>query len=494
MTKIPTLKLADSDKVHPHNFKNLKDVHTTYARGYPLGTEYQQFTKGIVSGLKHAREQYYIVTTSTINSGNSGGPCVNEDGDVIGINSMKLVKQGVEEINMIIPSNRVKLHLPSLMDNSENKEELEKMIHLAKILYAKKLAEGATPSRQQVETVSTMMQAIPDVDYSLVVSNWNQHNVGGFKKCSGIVQPVTISDWFMKHVHEVEGSHALLKKVFTCLNEDDIATVSQMRKEGFKEHLCVNCAHGDEKCATNVAFNIMTPPKAVHIPQLGFKFSNGNENTLKYYKAPPNVKSGVIITASPLGGLFHGSGVLCGDLLYSVGGYSVDNYGECWDVGLNVSLKVVDVFHRSVLSSVVVCGVCGVDGVLRECGVVWCGVGGALLPSVRFLDSVHDASLSREIVKFRGVTFKSLRLEDVYQFGLGRYLSLENQHGYRVVVCDLDASSVAYGTKSLRPGDVLHSLEDNDKPVGWEDFLAQLKSVGEEPAKLHTESNTVIIL
>ena len=177
-----------------------------------------------------------------------------------------------------------------------------------------------------------------------------------------------------------------------------------------------------------------------------------------------------------------------------MGGYSVDNYGECWDVGLNVSLKVVDVFHRSVLSSVVVCGVCGVDGVLRECGVVWCGVGGALLPSVRFLDSVHDASLSREIVKFRGVTFKSLRLEDVYQFGLGRYLSLENQHGYRVVVCDLDASSVAYGTKSLRPGDVLHSLEDNDKPVGWEDFLAQLKSVGEEPAKLHTESNTVIIL
>ena len=116
---IPTLKLADSDTVHPRLYKNPTRA-AIYARGYPLGTEYQMTTAGIVSGLKHTRNQVYIVTTATINSGNSGGPAVNEEGDVVGINSMKLVSRGVEEVNMIIPSNRIKRTLPQLMDNSEN--------------------------------------------------------------------------------------------------------------------------------------------------------------------------------------------------------------------------------------------------------------------------------------------------------------------------------------------------------------------------------------
>ena len=108
--EIPTLKFADSDMVHPQTFLKPKRPNV-YARGYPLGTEYQMVTNGVVSGLKHTRSQCYIVTTATINGGNSGGPCVNEDGDVIGINSMKLVAKGVEEINMIIPSNLSLIHI-----------------------------------------------------------------------------------------------------------------------------------------------------------------------------------------------------------------------------------------------------------------------------------------------------------------------------------------------------------------------------------------------
>ena len=76
-----------------------------------------------------------------------------------------------------------------------------------------------------------------------------------------------------------------------------------------------------------------------------------------------------------MGGLFLSGGVVEGDLLYGVktGGkdYSVDNYGEVWLDDLNVSLKLVDVFHRSVVGSSVVCLLLGVDGVVRECSVDW---------------------------------------------------------------------------------------------------------------------------
>ena len=200
-----------------------------------------------------------------------------------------------------------------------------------------------------------------------------------------------------------------------------------------------------------------------------------------------------------MGGLLLGSGVLVGDLLYGVKTerrtYSVDNYGEVWDVDLNVSLKLVDVFHRSAVGSSVLCRVCSVGGSVRECLVDWSVVGGGVSRSVRFLDNVHDASLQREVLCWRGVSFKSLRLEDAYRFGMRKYLSLENQHEYRVCVCDVSASSAAYHTKSLRPGDVLEVFQDNERPTSWEEFVQQLAAVGEEePAKLLTESNTVIIL
>ena len=288
----------------------------------------------------------------------------------------------------------------------------------------------------------------------------------------------------------------MMKKVFTALHEDDVAKVQSMRKEGFKNYLCKNCSDGGSKdlCNQSAQLSVITPPKAVHIPQLGFEFSNSSgEKTLQYYNAPSSVKSGVIITACHVGGLFLLSGVLVGDLLYGVGDYCVDNWGEVWDGVLNVSLKLVDVFHRSVLGGDVVLRVCGVDGVLRECKVSWGSLD--LGREIRLLDRVHDAGLHNEVVKWRGVTFKSLRLEDVYRFGLREYMSLKNQHEYRVLVCDLDANSSAYHTKSLRPGDVLEVFEEYDKPTSWEHFLEQLGAIPEDhPAKLKTESNTVIIL
>ncbi len=67
-------------------------------------------TKGIISGMNRSADGEYrfIQSDAAINGGNSGGPLVNMKGQVIGINSVKLVGFGVEGLNFSIPVDTVR--------------------------------------------------------------------------------------------------------------------------------------------------------------------------------------------------------------------------------------------------------------------------------------------------------------------------------------------------------------------------------------------------
>jgi S1-C subfamily serine protease len=79
------------------------------AIGTPLDLKLNQtVTKGIVSGKRemedgHERKLNFIQTDVSINGGNSGGPLLNTEGQVIGIATKKLVGKGVEGIGFVIP-------------------------------------------------------------------------------------------------------------------------------------------------------------------------------------------------------------------------------------------------------------------------------------------------------------------------------------------------------------------------------------------------------
>ncbi len=67
-------------------------------------------TKGIISGMNRSTDGEYrfIQSDAAINGGNSGGPLVNMKGEVIGINSVKLIGFGVEGLNFSIPVDTVR--------------------------------------------------------------------------------------------------------------------------------------------------------------------------------------------------------------------------------------------------------------------------------------------------------------------------------------------------------------------------------------------------
>jgi len=105
-TNLPAAELGDSD--------NLVIGELAVAIGNPLGLEFQRtVTSGIISGLNRTIEvsqsskmENLIQTDASINQGNSGGPLLNAKGEVIGINSAKVLSG--EGLGFAIPINIVK--------------------------------------------------------------------------------------------------------------------------------------------------------------------------------------------------------------------------------------------------------------------------------------------------------------------------------------------------------------------------------------------------
>lgn len=83
-----------------------------YAIGNPLGVELRNtLTNGIVSAINRDVDvdgvtMTLIQTTAALNSGNSGGPLINQYGQVIGINTIKMMSEydTIEGLGFAIPS------------------------------------------------------------------------------------------------------------------------------------------------------------------------------------------------------------------------------------------------------------------------------------------------------------------------------------------------------------------------------------------------------
>lgn len=96
------------------------------AIGNPLGAFQQSVTAGIISAVGRQvqipESDYaytFIQTDAVINPGNSGGPLVNLHGEIVGINSAKVTRLGVEGIGLSIPSNTVRRVVEDLREHGK---------------------------------------------------------------------------------------------------------------------------------------------------------------------------------------------------------------------------------------------------------------------------------------------------------------------------------------------------------------------------------------
>lgn len=104
------------DYVTLGNSNNMRAGETVYAIGNPIGYEFKKtVTSGIVSAInrtinfeENGNTIYMsglIQTDATINPGNSGGPLITPNGEVVGINTVKITS--AEGIGFAVPINVV---------------------------------------------------------------------------------------------------------------------------------------------------------------------------------------------------------------------------------------------------------------------------------------------------------------------------------------------------------------------------------------------------
>ena len=111
---LPAATLGDSDA--------LMVGERAIAIGNPISTDLAgTVTQGIISALDRSITvegvTYHLIQIdAAINAGNSGGALVNQYGQVIGINSVKIATEGVEGLGFAIPINDAKPVIEDLMD------------------------------------------------------------------------------------------------------------------------------------------------------------------------------------------------------------------------------------------------------------------------------------------------------------------------------------------------------------------------------------------
>ena len=127
LSDIAVLKLDTNEKFIPVKFGDSDKARIgdwVIAIGNPFGLG-GTVTSGIISARNRSiglsRYEDYIQTDASINSGNSGGPLFDMNGDVIGINTAILGRNGSIGIGFSIPSNSAKIVIDQLIEFGETK-------------------------------------------------------------------------------------------------------------------------------------------------------------------------------------------------------------------------------------------------------------------------------------------------------------------------------------------------------------------------------------
>lgn len=98
---LKTIDYKNKDYCKLGNSDNVSTETKVLTIGYPLGQDRLKKTAGIISGI----QDRYIQTDAPINPGNSGGPLFDENMNVIGINTAKMISLFAENIGFATPIN-----------------------------------------------------------------------------------------------------------------------------------------------------------------------------------------------------------------------------------------------------------------------------------------------------------------------------------------------------------------------------------------------------
>jgi len=140
---LPIVPLGNSDALEPGQRVLLV--------GNALGVLEGSVSTGVVSGIRALEEGYKVIQTdATANHGNSGGPMLNEHGEVVGVVTFKIGEGKADNLNFAVPINYVRGLLSST--DSLSLADLQGRVGTAVDLFSK---QGGFPARWKSLASST---------------------------------------------------------------------------------------------------------------------------------------------------------------------------------------------------------------------------------------------------------------------------------------------------------------------------------------------------
>lgn len=192
-TNLPYLKLADSEKIEVGQW--------VAAIGNPFGLQ-ATLTTGVISAkgrnnLDIVPFEDFIQTDASINSGNSGGPLVNLNGEIIGINTAIATNSsaGYLGIGFAIPSNMARYIMDEILSNGKisrgflgiNLQSID--YNLAQAFNLKKI-EGALVTNVQKNSPAELA-GIKSEDIILKINDRSIENAAQLRNTIYMIHPGT---------------------------------------------------------------------------------------------------------------------------------------------------------------------------------------------------------------------------------------------------------------------------------------------------------------
>jgi len=128
VTDVGVIRFTSTETFYTVRFANTYDLKLgqfVYAIGSPLGFQYyNSVTSGVVSGLTRFMETGELNTATiqhdaAISPGNSGGALFNTQGELMGINTLKIVRSDVEGLGFAVPANTIARIIADIEETGE---------------------------------------------------------------------------------------------------------------------------------------------------------------------------------------------------------------------------------------------------------------------------------------------------------------------------------------------------------------------------------------
>jgi len=466
LNDLPSFKLADVSALR------IGDKLT--AIGHPLGFQHQEFSFGRFKGAQDFGNHPILFTDTELNGGNSGGAVVNKAREVVGIASLKMTGNNIDNLNGVRPCDEIKYIIPRLMD------VLEAQSNQAKLISAQLAAQlGA---QKDIVAASLKHDLTDDLEAA-----FQEQCAGG--KVRGEGRPLAV--WLKRHVLNGnafhDGGEALLNHVVSHVKANTVPELTRQRIEAggwveLREQLCAEGEQGEQK-TVNVEF----PAVELHLPIFGMRTHplRTDGEIVHYGHNPDGINGGVMVSSVLPKSLYAKAGGQVGDIVTSITvgdtTHTLNWQGRSEPVPFGMTLSVDNILRGAAYDSTVTVHVLRPGGEDVDVSFTVRSPDANDLPHVRqmYINTASGMIDAKQIIPIAGIKMGALRAQHVAAYQMASFMRPESQYGFQAVIHEVDTTSPAYGllTRGMR---VTH-VGDAPTADTLEAFVEQLKTAAKGP-------------